>query len=76
MVVINMSEKSVCECDKCDICAEISTKRMYLMLSKAQERLLHNTIDKKEIINYIISVKHDVLMLDDKNNSIRRDLFE
>lgn len=76
MVVINMSEKSVCECEKCDLCAEISTKRMYLILSKTQEKLLMNNIDKKEIINNIISVKHDIVMLDDKNNSIRRDLFE
>ena len=56
-------------------CACISTKRMYLLLSKIQEKLLQECIDKREITDLIISVKHDLLLLDNKENHIERDLF-
>ena len=60
------------------ICAEISTKRMYLILLKAQEMVLeHNPqYKKREIVNLLSSIEHDILMLNDKNNSISRDLFD
>ena len=31
---------------------------------------------KKEILNYLSSIEHDILMLNDKNNHVDRDLFE
>lgn len=58
------------------ICAEISTKRMFLMLMKAQELILENHNDKREILSLLSSVTHDVRMLDDKNNCINRDLYD
>lgn len=63
-----------CECE-CE-CAIISTKRMYIMLLTAQEKLLQNTINKKEIISLLSSIEHDILLLNDKDNSIERDLFQ
>jgi len=57
-------------------CAVISTKRMYLMLSIAEEKLLQNTIDKKEIAFLLSSVKRDILLMDDKDNQIECDLFK
>lgn len=67
-----MEEKS----NECMECAVISTKRMYLMLSKAEEKLLQNTIDKKEIFSLLSSVKHDILLMEDKDNQIECDLFK
>ena len=58
------------------ICAEISTKRMFLLLMKAQELILENHNDKREILTLLSSVIHDVRMLDDKNNHISRDLYD
>ena len=62
----------------CEECAEISTKRMYLILLKAQEMILENNpqYKKREIVSLLSSVEHDILMLNDKNNSINRDLFD
>ena len=62
----------------CDICANISLKRMYLLLLEAQEIILEDNpkYRKKEILTLLSSVIHDVKMLDDKNNRISRDLFE
>lgn len=58
------------------ICAEISIKRMFLLLMKAQELILENHNDKREILTLLSSVTHDVRMLDDKNNHISRDLYD
>lgn len=68
-----MSEKEVCE-----VCANISLKRMYLILLKAQEMVLDINLqyNKKEILNYLSSIEHDILMLNDKDNCVDRDLFE
>ena len=63
-----------CECE-CE-CARISTKRMYIMLLIAQEKLLQNTINKKEIISLLSSIEHDILLLNDKDNSLEKDLFQ
>lgn len=62
----------------CDVCANISLKRMYLLLLKTQEIILdiNPQYNKKEIMNYLSSIEHDILMLNDKNNHIRRDLFD
>ena len=57
-------------------CAEISTKRMFLLLMKAQELILQNHNDKREILTLLSSVTHDIRMLDDKNNHISRDLYD
>lgn len=32
--------------------------------------------NKKEILNYLTSIEHDILMLNDKDNRVDRDLFE
>ena len=71
--VSGMSEKEVC-----DECANISLKRMYLMLLKAQELVLdiNPQYKKKEILNYLVSIEHEILMLNDKGNCLDRDLFE
>lgn len=68
-----MNEKEVCE-----VCANISLKRMYLILLKTQEMILdiNPQYNKKEILNYLTSIEHDILMLNDKNNCIDRDLFK
>ena len=68
-----MTEKEVC-----DECANISLKRMYLILLKAQEMVLDTNpqYKKKEILNYLSSIEHDILMLNDKDNRVDRDLFE
>ena len=69
-----MTEKT----ENIEVCAEISTKRMYLILLKAQEIILENNTQykKREIVSLLSSVEHDILMLNDKNNSINRDLFD
>ena len=69
-----MTEKT----DDIEICAKISTKRMYLILLKTQEMILENNPQhkKKEIVSLLSSIEHDILMLNDKNNSINRDLFD
>lgn len=69
-----MTEKT----DDIEICAEISTKRMYLILLKAQEMILKNDPQhkKREIVRLLSRIEHDILMLNDKNNSINRDLFD
>ena len=68
-----MTEKEVC-----DICANISLKRMYIILLKTQEMVLdiNPQYHKKEILNYLSSIEHDILMLNDKDNRVDRDLFE
>ena len=70
--VSGMSEKEVC-----DECANISLKRMYLILLKAQELVLdiNPQYKKKEILNYLVSIEHEILMLNDKGNCLDRDLF-
>ena len=68
-----MTEKEVC-----DECANISLKRMYLILLKAQEMVLDTNpqYNKKEILNYLSRIEHDILLLNDKGNYVDRDLFE
>lgn len=67
-----MTEKEVC-----DVCANISLKRMYIILLKTQEMVLNNPqYNKKEILNYLSSIEHDILMLNDKDNRVDRNLFE
>ena len=68
-----MTEKEVCE-----VCANISLKRMYLIVLKTQEMVLdiNPQYNKKEILNYLTSIEHDILMLNDKDNCIDRDLFK
>ena len=68
-----MNKKEVCE-----VCANISLKRMYLILLKAQEIILDNNpqYHKEEILDYLTSIEHDILMLNDKDNCVDRDLFE
>ena len=68
-----MTEKEVCE-----ICANISLKRMYLILLKTQEMVLdiNPQYKKKEILNYLFSIEHDIIMLNDKSNCVDRDLFK
>ena len=72
-MVNKMTEKEVC-----DVCANISLKRIYLILLKTQEMILdiNPQYNKKEILNYLTSIEHDILMLNDKNNCVDRDLFE
>lgn len=68
-----MTEKEVCY-----ECANISLKRMYLMLLRTQEMVLdiNPQYKKKEILNYLSSIEHDILLLNDKGNCVDRDLFE
>lgn len=68
-----MNEKEIC-----DVCVNISLKRMYIILLKTQEIILdiNPQYNKKEILSYLTSIEHDILMLNDKNNHIDRDLFE
>ena len=64
------------KCSDAPMCvAQISTKRMYILLLTVQHKLLENTIDKKELLNFISNVQHDVKLLNDKDNSILRDLY-
>lgn len=68
-----MIEKEVC-----DTCANISLKRVYLMLLKTQEMVLdiNPQYKKKEILNYLCSIEHDIRLLNDKGNCVDRDLFK
>ena len=68
-----MTEKEVC-----DVRANISLKRMYIILLKTQEMVLdiNPKYNKKEILNYLSSIEHDILMLNDKDKRLDRDLFE
>ena len=68
-----MTEKEVCE-----MCADISLKRIYLMLLKTQEMVLdiNPQYKKKEILNYLFSIEHDIILLNDNDNHVDRDLFK
>ena len=48
------------------------------MLLKTEEMVLdiNPQYKKKEILNYLSSIEHDILMLNDKGNHIDRDLFK
>jgi hypothetical protein len=75
MVVYKMTEKT----NNAEICAEISTKRMYILLLKAKEMILEDNPKyyfKKEILSLLSTVEHEILMLNDENNNICRDLFK
>lgn len=61
-----------------EVCANISLKRIYLKLLKTQEMVLdiNPQYKKKEILNYLFSIEHDILLLNDKDNCVDKDLFE
>lgn len=61
-----------------EVCSEISTKRMFLLLMKSQEMIVENNSQykKREILTLLSSVTLDVKLLDNKNNRISRDLFD
>ncbi len=61
-----------------EVCANISLKRMYLILLKTQEMILDNNpqYKKKEILNHLTSIEHDILLLNDNDNRVDRDLFK
>ena len=61
-----------------DDCADISLKRMYIVLLHAKEMILdiNPQYKKKDILSLLSSIEHDILLLNDKNNSISRDLFK
>lgn len=69
-----MTEKT----EDIEVCAEISTKRMYLILLKAQEMILeiNPQYKKRDIVSLLSSIEHNILMLNDENNNISRDLFD
>jgi hypothetical protein len=70
-----MTEKT----NNAEICTEISTKRMYILILKAQEKILEDNPQykyKKEILSLLSTVEHEILMLNDENNNICRDLFK
>ena len=68
-----MTEKEVCA-----ECANISLKRMYLILLKTQGMVLESNpqYHKKEILSYLSSIEQGILMLNDEDNCVDRDLFE
>lgn len=72
-----MTEKPTIE-GKDIVCADISLKRMYLILLRTQEMILENNsqYNKREIVSYLSSIEQDILLLNDKDNCISRDLFE
>lgn len=76
--IINGEYKMTKKTEDIEVCAEISTKRMFLLLMKAQEMILENNpqYKKREILTLLSSVTHDVRMLDDENNRIDRDLYD
>ena len=70
-----MDEK--CEPVEYRECAVISTKRMYRMLLEVESLLLtNNRQHNEEIIRLLASLEHDILLLNDKDNSIMCDLYE
>jgi hypothetical protein len=70
-----MTEKT----NNAEICTEISTKRMYILILKAQEKILEDNPQyyfKKEILSLLGAVEQEILKLNDENNNICRDLFK
>jgi hypothetical protein len=69
-----MTEKT----NNAEICTEISTKRMYILILKAQEKILEDNPKyfKKEILSLLGAVEQEILKLNDENNNICRDLFK
>ena len=63
--------------DEPEICASISTKRMYLNILRIQEKILetNNINNKKEILNYINNIQHDIQLINDIHNHIERDIY-
>ena len=61
-----------------EICANISLKRMFLILLKTQEMVLEDNpqYKKKEILNHLTSIEHDIILLNDNDNQVDRDLFK
>ena len=65
------------EKEACDECANISLRGMYLRLLKTQELVLdiNPQYNKKEILYHLVRIERDILMLNDENNCVDRDLF-
>jgi len=59
-----------------EVCACVSTKSMFQLLLNAQDMLLSDNINKREILQLLTSVEHDVRMLNNKDTHIDRDLFD
>lgn len=57
-------------------CADISLKRMYLVLLHTEEMILADKHNKREIVSYLSSIEQDILLLNDKENQVSRDLFD
>lgn len=68
-----MNEKKEC-CEVPMECVDISLKKMYLHLLKAQELLLDNS-DKKEVMRLLVYVEQELLLLNGETNTVKRDLF-
>lgn len=61
-----------------EICANISLKRIFLILLETEEMVLDNNPQdkKKEILNNLASIEYDILLLNDNDNRVDRDLFK
>jgi len=63
------------ERDEPKMAAQISLKRMYMCLLKAQEILLDTYPDKRKALRLLVDVEQDLLMMNDEDNFIDRDLL-
>ncbi len=69
-----MDKPKTCECE---VCASISLKRMYLIILELQEKTLdsHYLKEKEEMMDSLLSLEHDIRLLNDSENRLDRDLF-
>jgi len=59
-----------------EICAQISLKRIYLCILRAQEILLDDLPNKREALQWLVSIEQDIRLMNDEDNRIERDLFK
>ena len=61
---------------ECCECAVISLKRMEIIVLEIQAKILKEDYGKREIMDLLSSLDHDIHLLNDAGNSISRDLYE
>lgn len=57
-----------------EICSEISLNKMLHMVLMVKNLLLSNNMDKLEVYRILNSIEFDILLLNDENNCIDRNL--
>lgn len=67
-------KSAVEELEACETCACISLDKMLHTVLMCKSKLMDNNMDKMEIYRILGSIEFDILLLNDENNFIERNL--